>query len=68
VLRYPKGMTKITGYEFEPRHYRYVGVPLATEMHTTGIKTLEQFFDLSAAPDYAGGAGRASLDGIVLCA
>ncbi|MEZ5189639.1 MAG: M15 family metallopeptidase [Schumannella sp.] len=54
VLRYPKGMTKITGYEFEPWHYRYVGVELATEMHTTGIKTLEQFFDLPAAPDYAG--------------
>jgi D-alanyl-D-alanine carboxypeptidase len=46
-------MTNITGYEFEPWHYRYVGVLLATEMHTTGIKTLEQFFDLPPAPDYA---------------
>lgn len=54
ILRYPNGMTKITGYEFEPWHYRYVGVALATEMHTTGIATLEQFFDLPAAPDYAG--------------
>ena len=53
VLRYPNKMTNITGYEFEPWHYRYVGVELATEMHTTGIKTLEQFFDLPAAPGYA---------------
>jgi D-alanyl-D-alanine carboxypeptidase len=54
ILRYPNGMTNITGYEFEPWHYRYVGIELATEMHTTGIATLEQFFDLPAAPDYAG--------------
>ena len=53
ILRYPNGMTNITGYEFEPWHYRYVGILLATEMHTTGIPTLEQFFDLPAAPDYA---------------
>ena len=54
ILRYPDGMTSITGYEFEPWHYRYVGISLATEMHTTGIATLEQFFALPAAPDYAG--------------
>jgi D-alanyl-D-alanine carboxypeptidase len=54
ILRYPNGMTNITGYEFEPWHYRYVGIELATEMHTTGISTLEQFFGLPAAPDYAG--------------
>jgi D-alanyl-D-alanine carboxypeptidase len=53
VLRYPNKMTKITGYEFEPWHYRYVGIELATEMHTTGIKTLEEFFGLPAAADYA---------------
>lgn len=54
ILRYPNGATPITGYEFEPWHYRYVGVELATEMHTTGIATLEEFFGLPAAPDYAG--------------
>jgi D-alanyl-D-alanine carboxypeptidase len=52
VLRYPDGMTDITGYQFEPWHYRYVGVALATEMHDTGISTLEQFFGLPAAPNY----------------
>ncbi|MEO8263284.1 MAG: M15 family metallopeptidase [Pseudolysinimonas sp.] len=54
ILRYPNGMTGITGYEFEPWHYRYVGVALATEMHNTGIATLEEFFSLPAAPTYAG--------------
>lgn len=54
VLRYPQGATAITGYEFEPWHYRYVGVELATEMRRTGTATLEEFFGLPAAPDYAG--------------
>ncbi len=54
ILRYPNGLTSITGYEFEPWHYRYVGVALATEMHDTGIQTLEEFFGLPAAPTYAG--------------
>jgi D-alanyl-D-alanine carboxypeptidase len=52
ILRYPDGYTHITGYEFEPWHYRYVGVELATEMHDTGVATLEEFFGLPAAPTY----------------
>lgn len=52
VLRYPKGQTDVTGYEFEPWHYRFVGVVLATEYHAVGAKTLEGFFDLPAAKDY----------------
>ena len=54
VLRYPEGYTAITGYEFEPWHYRYVGGELATEYHNTGATTLEEFFGLPAAPSYAG--------------
>ena len=54
VLRYPNGYTDVTGYEFEPWHYRYVGVDLAKEYHDTGATTLEQFFGLPAAPTYAG--------------
>lgn len=53
-LRYPDGATPVTGYEFEPWHYRYVGVELAAELRETGIRTLEEFFGLPAAPDYAG--------------
>ena len=52
VLRYPSGKTAITGYSFEPWHFRYVGVTVATAMHDQGIKTLEEFYNLPAAPDY----------------
>lgn len=52
VIRYPKGDDAITGYTYEPWHLRYVGVDLATEMHTEGVSTLERFFGLPDAPDY----------------
>jgi D-alanyl-D-alanine carboxypeptidase len=52
VLRYPFGKTKITGYSFEPWHFRFVGVATATEMHDQGISTLEEFYALPAAPNY----------------
>ena len=52
ILRYPADKTAITGYEYEPWHFRYVGVPLATEMRERGITTLEEFFGLPAAPSY----------------
>lgn len=53
VVRYPPGKTDVTGYVYEPWHLRYVGKLLSTEMHRTGILTLEEFFGLPAAPDYA---------------
>ena len=52
ILRYPADKTAVTGYEYEPWHFRYVGVPLATEMRDRGITTLEEFFGLPAAPSY----------------
>ncbi len=52
ILRYPADKTAVTGYTFEPWHFRYVGTDLATEMHDTGVTTLEEFFGLPAAPDY----------------
>ncbi|MDH2443570.1 M15 family metallopeptidase [Amnibacterium sp. CER49] len=52
LLRYPKGLTSITGYDFEPWHYRYIGTDLAKRMHDSGVKTLEQEFGLGPAPDY----------------
>ena len=53
IIRYPQGKTDVTGYVYEPWHIRYVGVDLSTEMHNTGILTLEEFFGLPPAPDYA---------------
>jgi D-alanyl-D-alanine carboxypeptidase len=53
VLRYPDGATPITGYEYEPWHFRYVGKDLAAAMHDEEVETLEEFFGLPPAPDYA---------------
>ncbi len=57
LLRYPKGYRSITGFQYEPWHFRYVGVELATELNTKGIKTLEEFWGLESAPDYTAPAG-----------
>jgi D-alanyl-D-alanine carboxypeptidase len=57
ILRYPKGLKAITGFQYEPWHFRYVGVELATELNTKGIKTLEEFWGLGSAPEYAEPAG-----------
>jgi len=42
ILRYPEGKTYITGYKFEPWHYRYVGVDAATYIHSHNI-TFEEY-------------------------
>jgi D-alanyl-D-alanine carboxypeptidase len=52
ILRYPDGQTATTGYQFEPWHFRYVGVELATEMKSQNITVLEKFWKLPAAPSY----------------
>lgn len=52
VVRYPEAKTNITGYTYEPWHLRYVGRDLARQMHKDNVQTLEEFFDLGAAPDY----------------
>ena len=43
ILRYPKDKEYITSIEFEPWHFRYVGVEAATIIHNEGI-TLEEFW------------------------
>lgn len=53
ILRYPKGKENITGYQFEPWHYRFVGLQLAKRMHDAGVQTLEEEFGLPAAAQYA---------------
>ena len=44
ILRYPEGKTDITGYTYEPWHWRYIGTAAATDMHTRGILTLEEYY------------------------
>jgi D-alanyl-D-alanine carboxypeptidase len=42
ILRYPKGKEDITGYTYEPWHYRFVGREAATDIYNGGT-TLEQY-------------------------
>lgn len=42
ILRYPAEKEGITGYTYEPWHYRFVGVEAATVIHEKGI-TLEEY-------------------------
>ena len=43
ILRYPMGKEWITGYSYEPWHYRYVGTDAARIIHEEGI-TYEEFY------------------------
>lgn len=53
VVRYQDGQEKTTGYRSEPWHLRYVGDDVARFLHQRrDIKTLEELFDLPAAPGY----------------
>jgi D-alanyl-D-alanine carboxypeptidase len=51
IQRYQAGEEAITGYEAEEWHYRYVGVAVAEDMATKGIKTLEEYWGISGG-DY----------------
>ena len=42
ILRYPKAKFHITGFKYEPWHYRYVGVSVATYIYENNI-TLEEY-------------------------
>ena len=46
ILRYPEGKTEITGTDYEPWHYRYVGLSAAKQIHRAKI-TLEEYLDIS---------------------
>lgn len=45
ILRYPKTKIAITGIDYEPWHFRYVGIPIATFMHNNDL-CLEEFYAL----------------------
>lgn len=44
ILRYPKGKEKITGYNYEPWHIRYVGLVPATIIYNNNL-TLEEYLN-----------------------
>ncbi|MCL2004244.1 MAG: M15 family metallopeptidase [Oscillospiraceae bacterium] len=50
ILRYPEGFESITGYRFEPWHWRYIGVEDATRMFEEGFTTFEEYIGTYYAP------------------
>ncbi|MDB5166013.1 MAG: D-alanyl-D-alanine carboxypeptidase [Candidatus Saccharibacteria bacterium] len=52
LLRYPADKVSVTGYSYEPWHFRYVGKGLTEEMHNQGVTTLEEFFGVSGGTTY----------------
>lgn len=52
ILRYPEGRTEITGYNYEPWHFRYVGVDHAQFMYEYQL-TLEEYLTLISLRDKA---------------
>jgi D-alanyl-D-alanine carboxypeptidase len=45
ILRYPKGKESITGYKYEPWHFRYVGADAAAVIYEKKW-TLEEYFNI----------------------
>ena len=43
ILRYPKGKEEITGYDYEPWHFRYVGKDLAEAIYDSSL-TYDEFY------------------------
>lgn len=43
ILRYPKAKEHITGYQYEPWHYRYVGIEIATYLYKNKL-TYDEYF------------------------
>jgi hypothetical protein len=46
ILRYPKGKQDVTGIIFEPWHFRYVGVEIATYIMENNL-TLEEYLGVA---------------------
>lgn len=44
ILRYPKDKEYITGYIYEPWHYRYVGIDIATFIYQNNLTYEEYYF------------------------
>lgn len=44
ILRYPQEKEEITGYIYEPWHFRYIGLQQAYLIHESGL-TLEEYYD-----------------------
>lgn len=53
IMRYPKGKQDITGYAYEPWHFRYVGKEWSEKIYSKGeFESFEEYFNVSGG-DYA---------------
>lgn len=50
IVRFPKGKEFITGYEYEPWHFRYIGVKDAKNFGPHNKLTLEEYLGAEPAP------------------
>jgi len=50
VLSYPEGKDNITGYTYEPWHFRYIGTDMATKLYFSGL-TLDEYLG-TISPNY----------------
>ena len=51
VLGYPKGKEEVTGYQWEPWHYRYVGVQSAQRLEKSNL-SLQEFLEREGVIPY----------------
>ena len=47
ILRYPQGKEKITGYAFEPWHFRYLGKAHSSHFKANSTLSLEEYLGLA---------------------
>lgn len=47
VLSFPKGMENITGYTYEPWHFRYVGIETAKFLHEENLSLVEYLHNIN---------------------
>ncbi len=52
IMRYPNGKQAVTGYDYEPWHYRYIGVENAQALYSTSPdETFEEYYQIDGG-DY----------------
>ena len=50
IQRYPAAYRHLHGFDYEPWHWRFVGVRVATRMHNLKIATFEEYYGRYLAP------------------
>jgi D-alanyl-D-alanine carboxypeptidase len=55
ILRYPRGKEDVTGFIYEPWHFRYVGVDIAEQILNSGL-ALEEYIEMYPSAAVSPGA------------